>query len=85
MRRTDTDTLKCWNRIVKAFANSLDPDETPQNVASHQDPNCRQQCGAQRGAQKIADKWEDVPYVVIDQPNTEIPVYDVKKDQPHSK
>jgi len=39
----------------------------------------------QRGKQKIADKWEDVPYVVIDQPNTEIPVYDVKKDQPHSK
>ncbi|KAH3712285.1 hypothetical protein DPMN_071979 [Dreissena polymorpha] len=29
----------CWNRILKAFANSLDPDETPQNVASHQDPN----------------------------------------------
>ena len=29
-----------WNRILKAFANSLDPDETPQNVASHQDPNC---------------------------------------------
>ncbi|KAH3771788.1 hypothetical protein DPMN_173117 [Dreissena polymorpha] len=24
---------KCWNRILKAFANSLDPDETPQNVA----------------------------------------------------
>ncbi|KAH3720290.1 hypothetical protein DPMN_063187 [Dreissena polymorpha] len=31
----------CWNRILKAFANSLDPDETPQNVASHQDPNYR--------------------------------------------
>ncbi|KAH3850951.1 hypothetical protein DPMN_093427 [Dreissena polymorpha] len=30
----------CWNRILKAFANSVDPDETPQNVASHQDPNC---------------------------------------------
>ncbi|KAH3881591.1 hypothetical protein DPMN_005517 [Dreissena polymorpha] len=29
----------CWNRILKAFANNLDPDETPQNVASHQDPN----------------------------------------------
>ncbi|KAH3740769.1 hypothetical protein DPMN_047480 [Dreissena polymorpha] len=29
-----------WNWILKAFANSLDPDETPQNVASHQDPNC---------------------------------------------
>ncbi|KAH3792217.1 hypothetical protein DPMN_145708 [Dreissena polymorpha] len=24
----------------KAFANSLDPDETQQNMASHQDPNC---------------------------------------------
>ncbi|KAH3770228.1 hypothetical protein DPMN_171512 [Dreissena polymorpha] len=30
---------RCGNRILKAFANSLDPDETPQNVASHQDPN----------------------------------------------
>ena len=29
-----------WNQILKAFANSLDPDETPQNMASHQDPNC---------------------------------------------
>ncbi|KAH3847841.1 hypothetical protein DPMN_090173, partial [Dreissena polymorpha] len=29
----------CGNRILKASANSLDPDETPQNVASHQDPN----------------------------------------------
>ncbi|KAH3858994.1 hypothetical protein DPMN_101640 [Dreissena polymorpha] len=29
----------CWNRILKAFANSLDPDETPQNVASHPNPN----------------------------------------------
>ncbi|KAH3880648.1 hypothetical protein DPMN_004569 [Dreissena polymorpha] len=32
--------FQCGNRILKAFANSLDPDETPQNVASHQDPNC---------------------------------------------
>ncbi|KAH3866864.1 hypothetical protein DPMN_029987 [Dreissena polymorpha] len=28
-----------WNRILKTFANSLDPDETPQSVASHQDRN----------------------------------------------
>ncbi|KAH3820954.1 hypothetical protein DPMN_122707 [Dreissena polymorpha] len=33
-------THLCQNQILKAFANSLDPDETPQNVASHQDPNC---------------------------------------------
>ncbi|KAH3746463.1 hypothetical protein DPMN_180871 [Dreissena polymorpha] len=32
---------QCGNRVVKAFANSLDPDETPQNVASHLDPNYR--------------------------------------------
>ncbi|KAH3863916.1 hypothetical protein DPMN_026922 [Dreissena polymorpha] len=31
---------QCWNRILKAFANNLDPDEMPQNMASHQDPNC---------------------------------------------
>ncbi|KAH3847059.1 hypothetical protein DPMN_089371 [Dreissena polymorpha] len=30
-------------------------------------------------------QWEDVPYVVIDQPNNEIPGSDVKKDQPNSK
>ncbi|KAH3777178.1 hypothetical protein DPMN_178614 [Dreissena polymorpha] len=35
-----SELFQCWNRILKAFANSLDPDETPQNVASHQDPNC---------------------------------------------
>ncbi|KAH3842874.1 hypothetical protein DPMN_116378 [Dreissena polymorpha] len=32
--------FKCGNRILKAFANSLDPDETSQNMASHRDPNC---------------------------------------------
>ncbi|KAH3798111.1 hypothetical protein DPMN_151701, partial [Dreissena polymorpha] len=35
----DVFELNCGNQILKAFANSLDPDETPQNVASHQDPN----------------------------------------------
>ncbi|KAH3747184.1 hypothetical protein DPMN_181605, partial [Dreissena polymorpha] len=25
--------LHCWNRILKAIANSLDPDETPPNMA----------------------------------------------------
>ncbi|KAH3780719.1 hypothetical protein DPMN_158540 [Dreissena polymorpha] len=38
-----------------------------------------------RAAKIVPDKWEDVPYVVINQPNTKIPVYDVKKDQPSSK
>ncbi|KAH3794158.1 hypothetical protein DPMN_147689, partial [Dreissena polymorpha] len=35
----DNREIQRWSRILKAFANSLDPDETPQNVASHQDPN----------------------------------------------
>ncbi|KAH3769570.1 hypothetical protein DPMN_170843 [Dreissena polymorpha] len=37
--------VECGNRILKAFANSLDPDETPQNVVSHQDPNFCVQLG----------------------------------------
>ncbi|KAH3772348.1 hypothetical protein DPMN_173685 [Dreissena polymorpha] len=36
---SDVRYMRCWNQILKAFANNLDPDETPQNVASHQDPN----------------------------------------------
>ncbi|KAH3693247.1 hypothetical protein DPMN_192651 [Dreissena polymorpha] len=35
----------CWNRILKTFANRLDPDETPQNVASHQDRNWEENKG----------------------------------------
>ncbi|KAH3754653.1 hypothetical protein DPMN_189334 [Dreissena polymorpha] len=31
--------FQCWNRILKAFANSLDPYETLHNVASHHDSN----------------------------------------------
>ncbi|KAH3749376.1 hypothetical protein DPMN_183873, partial [Dreissena polymorpha] len=39
VRNRVLSNVQCGNRILKAFANSLDPDETPQNVASHQDPN----------------------------------------------
>ncbi|KAH3895602.1 hypothetical protein DPMN_019767 [Dreissena polymorpha] len=38
--KTGLNPFSAGNRILKAYANSLDPDETPQNVASHQDPNC---------------------------------------------
>ncbi|KAH3895437.1 hypothetical protein DPMN_019601 [Dreissena polymorpha] len=31
--RCDATERGCGNRILKVFANSLDPDETPQNVA----------------------------------------------------
>ncbi|KAH3813272.1 hypothetical protein DPMN_141725 [Dreissena polymorpha] len=37
--RLSSKMVPCWNRILKAIANSLDPDEMPQKVASHQDPN----------------------------------------------
>ena len=30
-----------------------------------------------RGKHKIGDRWEKKPYVVIDQPNDDIPVYEV--------
>ena len=32
------------------------------------------------GRHKLADRWEEIPYDVIDQPNPEIPVYKVRKE-----
>ena len=32
------------------------------------------------GKHKIADRWEDIPYTVLDQPNGEIPVYVVQRE-----
>ena len=32
------------------------------------------------GKHKIADKWEDSPYEVISQPNKNIPVFKVKRE-----
>lgn len=33
-----------------------------------------------RGKQKLADRWEKDPYVVVRQPNSDIPVYEVKRE-----
>lgn len=38
-----------------------------------------------RGKHKIADNWEDQPYVVIAQPFSGQPVYDVKQDKPNAR
>ncbi|VDI53176.1 Hypothetical predicted protein [Mytilus galloprovincialis] len=32
------------------------------------------------GKHKLADKWEEDPYQIVNQPNKEIPVYEVKKE-----
>ena len=33
-----------------------------------------------RGKQKLADKWEEHPYVIISQPDPTVPVYQVKRE-----
>ena len=33
-----------------------------------------------RGKQKLADRWESAPYIVLSQPNPDIPVYEVKRE-----
>jgi len=38
-----------------------------------------------RGKHKICDKWENEPYLVVDQPNPDIPVYDVRRDGPRAR
>lgn len=37
------------------------------------------------GRHKLADKWENEPYVIINQPNDDIPVYRVKKQNGEGK
>ena len=38
-----------------------------------------------RGKHKIADRWEDKPYIVVSQPNKENPVYEVQREGSRSK
>jgi transposase InsO family protein len=38
-----------------------------------------------RGKHKLADRWEDVPYIVVSQPNEDIPVYEIIKDCRNAK
>ena len=38
-----------------------------------------------RGRCKLADRWEKNPYIAIDQPNDDIPVYRIKREGARSK
>ena len=38
-----------------------------------------------KGKHKIGDKWEHDPYIVISQPNDDIPVYEVRRDNSRAK
>ena len=37
------------------------------------------------GQQKLADKWQKHPYIVVNQPIPDIPIYEVKKENSNSK
>ena len=38
-----------------------------------------------RGKRKLADRWELTPYVIKSKPNPDIPVYEVKSDNPRAR
>ena len=38
-----------------------------------------------QGRQKLADKWQKQPYIVTSQPIPDIPIYEVKRENGHSK
>ena len=38
-----------------------------------------------KGKHKIRDNWKHDPYIVISQPNDDIPVYEVPRDNPRAK
>lgn len=38
-----------------------------------------------RGKQKLADRWERQPYIILSQPNPDIPVYTVKSENSRSR
>jgi hypothetical protein len=37
------------------------------------------------GKHKIADRWEDHPYIIMEQPNQDIPVFKVKREDGHGR
>ena len=40
---------------------------------------------ASRKVQKLADKWQKQPYIVTSQPISNIPLYEVQRENGHSK
>ena len=38
-----------------------------------------------RGKCKLADMWEDTPYIIVAQPNMDTPVFEVRRDVPHAR
>ena len=38
-----------------------------------------------QGRQKLADKWQKQPYIVTSQPLSDIPIYEVQRENGHSK
>ncbi|KAH3749424.1 hypothetical protein DPMN_183922 [Dreissena polymorpha] len=62
----EADGNSVGNRILKAFANSLDPDETPQNMA-------REQLSV-----RLSDRWDPT----ADPINSIIPITEISRPNP---
>ena len=55
-------------------------DEKTKNVMLHINDRVLVRNVTLRGKQKLADKWEEHPYVVVAQPDSSVPVFQVKRE-----
>jgi transposase InsO family protein len=75
-----TYALASKNAKVKAKAGKYLYDKKVKESALHVGDRVLVRNDGVRGKCKLADVWEDTPHIVVSQPNSDIPVYDVKPE-----